>query len=238
MIYMGSKRRLAKHLLPIMLSEADKKGITTWIEPFVGGGNMIDKVPARFLRIGLDINPHVIAALRAVRDKADSLPSELSEEEYRRLKGAEPDPIKSWLRFVASFGARFDRGFARNGDTKKYRRTPVEEAKLNALKQSPLLKGVCLFCGDYTAFTQAKNALIYCDPPYESVSGYKTAYFDHTAFWEWCRKMSEDNLVFVSEYKAPDYFECVWEGSILNNFSSQRAGARRVTEKLFTLKKS
>ena len=45
MKYMGSKNRIAKHILPIMLAEAEKHNITTWVEPFVGGGGMIDKVP-------------------------------------------------------------------------------------------------------------------------------------------------------------------------------------------------
>ena len=34
MKYMGSKNRIAKHLIPIMVAEADKQGITTWVEPF------------------------------------------------------------------------------------------------------------------------------------------------------------------------------------------------------------
>ena len=42
MKYMGSKNRIAKHLLPIMLSECEKHGITKWVEPFVGGCGMID----------------------------------------------------------------------------------------------------------------------------------------------------------------------------------------------------
>ena len=32
MTYMGSKARIAKHILPIMLEEAEKHGITTWVE--------------------------------------------------------------------------------------------------------------------------------------------------------------------------------------------------------------
>ena len=36
MKYMGSKNRIAKFILPIMLNEANGKGITTWVEPFVG----------------------------------------------------------------------------------------------------------------------------------------------------------------------------------------------------------
>ena len=34
MKYMGSKARIAKHILPIMLAECEKHGITTWVEPF------------------------------------------------------------------------------------------------------------------------------------------------------------------------------------------------------------
>lgn len=53
MKYMGSKNRIAKHILPIMLAEAEKHNITTWVEPFVGSWGMIDKVPATFRRIGV-----------------------------------------------------------------------------------------------------------------------------------------------------------------------------------------
>ena len=42
MKYMGSKRRIAKYILPIMLEHRAPN--QWWVEPFVGGGNMIDKV--------------------------------------------------------------------------------------------------------------------------------------------------------------------------------------------------
>ncbi len=66
------------------------------------------------------------------------------------------------------------------------------------------------------------------------ITSYKTGAFDHPKFWDWCRKMSENNLVFVSEYKAPDDFICVWEGEIKTNFASQRDEAtHKAVEKLF-----
>jgi len=91
----GSKNRIAKFVLPIMIKEANEKGITTWVEPFVGGANMIDKVPNNFKRIGIDYNAHTIEALIAIRDLVDKLPNNLTEEEYKQLKGSEPKPIKS-----------------------------------------------------------------------------------------------------------------------------------------------
>jgi DNA adenine methylase len=51
---------------------------------------------------------------------------------------------------------------------------------------------------------------IYCDPPYKNTTNYG-AKFDSEKFWNVMRKWSEHNDVFVSEYEAPDDFECVFE---------------------------
>ena len=58
MKYQGSKNRIAKHILPIML---EHRGDRPWVEPFVGGANMIDKVTGA--RIGYDLNQDAIDAL-------------------------------------------------------------------------------------------------------------------------------------------------------------------------------
>lgn len=214
MKYMGSKNRIAKHLLPIMLEEAEKHNITTWVEPFVGGANMIDKVPSSYKRIGIDYNPHTIEALIAIRDLVDKLPTEVSEEYYKTLKGAKPDPVTSLIRFGASFGGKFENGYARSFTNKGVPRNHWDEAKRNAQKQSPNLQGVKFINGSYEEYSDFENCLIYCDPPYEGTTSYKTGSFDHAKFWDWCRKMSEKNLVFVSEYNAPEDFECIWEGEV------------------------
>jgi len=234
MKYMGSKNRIAKFILPIMLKEANEKGITTWVEPFVGGANMIDKVPNNFQRIGIDYNPHTIEALIAIRDLVDKLPNEVTVEYYNSLKGTEPNPITSLIRFGASFGGKFEAGFARGKTNKGVMRNYWHETIRNAQKQSPKLQGVQLIHGSYDEYSDFENCLIYCDPPYEGTTSYKTGAFDHTKFWDWCRKMSEKNLVFVSEYKAPDDFICVWEGEVKTNFASQRDEAtHKAVEKLF-----
>jgi DNA adenine methylase len=233
MIYMGSKNRIAKYILPIMLKEASKKDITTWVEPFVGGANMIDKVPSNFQRIGIDYNPHAIAALTAIRDFIDNLPTEVSEEYYKEIKNAEPEPIKSWVRFVCSFGAKLDNGFARNKVGQNYANAGANNAK----KQSPNLQGVKFINGSYDEYSDFKNCLIYCDPPYKGTTSYKTGAFDHDKFWQWCRDMSKNNVVFVSEYEAPYDFICVWQGEVKTNFASQRDEAtHKAVEKLFRLK--
>jgi len=55
MKYMGSKNRIAKYILPLMLKY--RKPNQTWVEPFVGGANMIDKVDGK--RIGADLNHYL-----------------------------------------------------------------------------------------------------------------------------------------------------------------------------------
>ncbi len=57
MKYMGSKARIAKEILPIILK--NRKPNQWYIEPFVGGANTIDKVEGN--RLGSDINHYLIA---------------------------------------------------------------------------------------------------------------------------------------------------------------------------------
>lgn len=38
MIYMGSKRKIKKYILPIIQKSIEENNINTYIEPFVGGG--------------------------------------------------------------------------------------------------------------------------------------------------------------------------------------------------------
>ena len=60
MQYMGSKNRLAKYLLPYR-----KNSEQCWIEPFVGGANMIDKIADD--RLGNDNHSFLIAILQIER---------------------------------------------------------------------------------------------------------------------------------------------------------------------------
>lgn len=234
MKYLGSKGRIAKNILPIMQETAEKHGITTWVEPFVGGGNMIDKVPAKYYRVGIDKNPHAIAALLAVRDFVDDLPYDVSEEYYKSLRGREAHPVESLIRFGASFGGKFDGGYARSTNHKGTSRNHWGEARRNAQKQSPKLQGVELRCGSYEDFLGFAGCLVYCDPPYQGTTGYATGRFDHESFWQWCRDISRTAVVFISEYEAPPDFSCVWEGGLKTNFDSNRSNSKTVTEKLFT----
>lgn len=217
MKYMGSKNRIAKHLLPIMLAEAEKHGITTWVEPFVGGANMIDKVPDSYDRIGYDLNDHVIHALIDIRDRPNELLDYFSMEDRNINKVLPAKSLISHACIVTSFGADLKGGYAREKGSDEA--TFCGYGKRNALKQSPRIQNVEFICDSYDNLNPV-NCLIYCDPPYAKTSGYKTGSFDHEKFFDWCCKQAKRNIVFVSEYNAPDDFIEVWQGEIKTNFAS------------------
>ena len=231
---MGSKNRIAKEILPIMLNEREER---VWVEPFVGGGNMIDKVQGQ--RIGADINPYLIDALIAIRDSVDDLPKnnhDFTESDYKQLRKNDDYKYKGYAGFAFSYGGKWLGGWSRTDKTSIKQRDYVAESYRNAVNQSPLLQGIELITKNYLDLEIPENSLIYCDPPYEGVTKYKDD-FNHSEFWQWCRNMaSKGHIVFVSEYKAPDDFECVWEKEIVSSLT-QDTGSKKAVEKLFKIKK-
>jgi len=230
MKYMGSKNRIAKHILPIILK--DRKEGQWYVEPFVGGANMIDKVSGN--RIGADINMHVIKALIDIRDRPEDLPEEVTEKYYKSLKGTPPYKFTSWIRFVCSFGGKFENGYAREKGSDET--TFCGYGKRNALKQSDNIRNVNFICDSFLNLS-FNDSIIYCDPPYKGTTSYKTDKFPYEEFYNWCREMKlKGNKIFISEYEMPKDFIEVWKGEIKTNFASQREGAtHNAVEKLFTL---
>ena len=132
--------------------------------------------------------------------------------------------ITSILRFGCAFGGVFESTFARD---KKTGRNFALETKRNALKQSPKIQNVQFICESYENLN-FDGYLIYCDPPYQGTSGYKTGTFDHEKFFDWGREQAKRNIVFVSEYNAPDDFIEVWRGEVKTNFASSRKTANHI----------
>jgi len=228
MKYMGSKARISKYILPLILTY--RKPQQWWVEPFVGGGNIIDKVTGP--RLGADCNKYTIDALVAIRDHVADLPknnTEFTEADYRNLRYSDAYKYKGYAGFVFSYGAKWLGGWRRDGlSIRDY----VREGYSNALRQSPLLQGVEFVCEAYQNLQIPLNSLIYCDPPYVDTTKYASG-FDSAAFWQWCRQKSSDgHTVFVSEYTAPDDFTCVWSKKIVSSLT-RNTGSKIGLEKLY-----
>ena len=227
---MGSKARIAKYILPIILK--GRKPDQWYVEPFVGGANLIDKVDGN--RLGADSNKYLIACLKQIRDDFSVFPKDnscTSEGFYKSIKTHKDvcDSIYGYYGFALSYGGKWFGGWRRDS---KGIRDYVSEAYRNAKKQSVYLQDVVFKYKTYADLYIPENSIIYCDPPYADTTKYKDA-FNHSMFWQWCRdKATEGHMVYVSEYNAPPDFECVWEKEIVSSLTKD-TGNKKGTERLF-----
>ncbi|APY08323.1 hypothetical protein BWZ20_08430 [Winogradskyella sp. J14-2] len=230
MKYMGSKARFAKHILPIILK--DRQPNQSYIEPFAGGMNMIDKVDG--IRIANDQHEELMAMWQALIYENWDPPKSVSEDEYKAIKYNQDDYPKNLVAYVGfnSFGGKWFAGYRRD---KQGKRDYWAEHYRNITKQVPNLEGVILSCKSYTELEIPENSIVYCDPPYASTTKYRDS-FDHDKFWDWCRQQSKaGHQLFVSEYSAPEDFNCIWEKPAKTSFSwhADNLPAKKSVERLF-----
>lgn len=238
MKYMGSKRRIAKYIAPIM--RAAHTGKSVYVEPFVGGLNSAKCFADFDCLILNDNNPYLIALYEKLRD-GWLPPKHISEHFYNELKNNQKNhdmALVAYVGFSLSFGGKWFGGYLRNkrGDNSLENEIAQNKAAYNAIVSdvhSDVLKNAILTSGSYDRFFIPKNSLVYCDPPYANTTKYNSG-FDTEKFWNWVRFVSKENTVFVSEYNAPDDFACVWSMPIANTLDIK--GSKQSVEKLFKYK--
>ena len=236
---MGSKSRIAKYIVPIIQEIIDTKHITTYIEPFCGGCNIIDKVKCE-TRIASDKQYYLIELYKNL-SKVKLLPDIISKSHYSEVRTAFNTSNKlyqDWyigaIGFLASYNGRFfDGGYGatitRKSTGKSY--NAYLEAKNNLLNQD--LSNIEFKCCDYKCI-KYKGALIYCDPPYFGTKQYGVSKdFNHAEFWQWVREQSKHNIVLVSEETAPEDFVSIWEKEVQRSIKSDEKWNK--IEKLWTL---
>lgn len=248
MNYMGSKSRIAKYIVPIIQKCIDDNQLKYYIEPFVGGANIIDKIICEN-KSGSDKNEYLIALLDHV-SKGGKLLSRVPRELYNDVRTAYNSNSDTFSKvatanvgFLASYNGRwFDGGYAKpvfeKTKTGERYRDYYQEKKRNLEEQAKNLVGINFSCYDYRELplTTTSNNMIYCDPPYENAKQFKNStHFDFNEFWETMRQWSKNNYVLISELAAPDDFICVWSKDVQRSMKSTDSTIRAV-EKLFTYK--
>ena len=247
---MGSKSRIAKHIVPIIQDYIDTNNITKYVEPFVGGANVIDKINCNE-KYGFDKNKYLIALLKRVQENKplyDEVSKELYDKARTSFNNENTSEFEDWqignIGFIASFNGRwFDGGYAKTGYEKTKNglrlRNYYQEAKNNIEKQANNLNGITFRTCDYKEYIELpydSGMVIYCDPPYQGTKQYSNAMtFDYSEFWETMRRWSKNNIVLISEENAPSDFECIWEQEVSRSIKA--ADKSKSTEKLFTYKK-
>lgn len=245
MKYMGSKSRIAKYIVPIIQRCIDDTNCKCYLEPFVSGANVIDKIKCN-TKIASDKNKYLIALLQRVQAN-EPLYTSVSKDLYDAARTAfnngDDTSFFDWkmgnIGFLASYNGRwFDGGYAKSGYEKTKNgerfRDYYREAKDNLLSQAPNLKDIKFSCKDYTYYNgvDLKGFVIYCDPPYQNTKQYANATkFNYNEFWQTMKDWSKNNIVLISEQNAPDDFECIWEQEVSRSIKANDKS--KSTEKLF-----
>jgi len=243
---MGSKNRIAKHILPIILK--DRVAGQWYVEPFVGGANLIDKVDGN--RIGSDNNKYLIAMWIGLQETGVIPSIEITKDIYSQARtefnsstnNDFSDFMIGWIGWMGSANGRFfDGGYSGKSNTKIGTvRDYISESVKNISKQINSVSDVNFVHSCYSNLSIPDNSIIYCDIPYKDTKQYASSKnFNHDHFWEWCRSMAKiGHHVYVSEYSAPSDFECLWQGAVKSSLSSNGVfgGSVSSIEKIFTVR--
>jgi DNA adenine methylase len=232
---MGSKARIAKDILPIILK--DREEGQWYVEPFVGGCNIIDKVKGK--RLASDANKYLIALWKGLQENKErpykidkAFYSQLRDQFNGKIDSVYSDFTVGWVGFMGSYNGRFfDGGYSGH---KVGKRDYISEQIRNTEKQIDAIQDIeFVYSNSYKDMNMPKNSIVYCDIPYKNTKQYLTSKnFNHDEFWQWCRDMSKQgHKVFISEYNAPSDFKCIWEKEITNAMNTIKT--YKPTEKLF-----
>ncbi len=224
MKFMGSKNRHAKDIIP-MFALGNQ---SAYVEPFVGGANLIDKISGH--RIAGDIDKDLICMWQAVSG-GWMPPAKFTEQEYKDIKDAPTSPLRGYAAFALSYGGKKFGGWRRDKDGQ---RDYVSEAYRNAAKQFPLLRGTKFFECSYRELRFPTGSVVYCDPPYAGTTSYG-GQFSHNDFWDWVRIISKVNWVFISEYSAPLDFKRIWTKTVPSSLT-KNTGGKSAHEGLYVLR--
>ena len=237
--YHGGKKRIGEILASTLVGtslEVENFDIRGYCEPFCGMLSIYRHVPFLFEQAGLDCleylagdtNESVIEMWKAAQ-RGWKPPVNCSRKKFEELKGDDScTALKGYVGHAYTRRGIFFDGYY------KHTATTLAAHRKNVKDTASELDDVGFVTGPYTQFSDLRGFVVYCDPPYEGTScryydgkGYRNRLtFDNGAFWDWCRKMSKHNIVFVSEYAAPQDFRRIWP-----NDTATRKG--NVTERLY-----
>lgn len=230
MKYMGSKARYANSIIPIIQKRRESR--RCYVEPFVGGFNLIDKVIGP--RIGNDHNYYLTELFKAVQNgwKPPTTVTEALYVDVKTNKEKYPPSLVGFVSFGCSYAGKEWGGYARSTTNKGVPRNHAQESANAILRQYNGIQGIHIKCGTYTNLYIPKKSCVYCDPPYQGTTKYRPS-FDSEPFFNWVRDLvKEGHSVFVSEYTAPIDFVSVWEQPVTSSLTLD-TGAKKAVEKLF-----
>jgi len=213
--YLGSKAQTAGKFAPILVEAME--GATRFVEPFVGNFCVLPAMrKAGYNPSGLDFcadaHQGVTTMWSAIQDGWEG-PTSISEAEYKELRATcdWTEPLYAFAAYGCSFGAKEWGGYARDSRDYNY---AAGHARAIERKRPYLSKGDVEFSfQDYQNTEVSHGDIVYCDPPYQGVTGYSKTVgsFDSDVFADWVDDIAQTATVFVSEFtQLRPHWEEVW----------------------------
>ena len=247
-MYLGGKVRTARRIVGAITEHAFRHGTPTrWVEPFMGGGSVM----VESSRLGVfesvhasDIDPLVVAYWSAIRDGWVPATSATYEEYVAVRSSPEAYPAEhvAHVAYSSSFGGKRWGGYARamkaDGVTP---RNYCDEASRRDSAAAQWIGNTLITRADYAAVLSGVGPgdLVYCDPPYEGTTGYKTGAFDHVPFWSAVQAAADRGaLVYVSEYACPEHVsvDVVWSNVQSKSVHGGSGTRPRATDNVFFIR--
>lgn len=223
----GGKKRIGKNIAEIIYNKSIDEDfkIKGYCEPFCGMLGVYQHVHDIFTDNNIklkykagDINTSLIMMWKQAQ-KGWYPNIKINKREYDKLKYSRNSALKGFIGHHCSFGGKYFNTFRPERCKKSMINNVLD--KINNIGYD--LKDVEFKADIYTQYSNLKGYVIYCDPPYSSYNTYysedlQRIDFDQKEFWDWCKKMSKYNIIFVSEYTAPKDFKLVYsKKSVINH---------------------
>jgi DNA adenine methylase len=237
MSYGGGKAKIGRQIYNAIKEIQEKMNWNSdiYFEPFCGMMNVskyfIEENDKKIILS--DANKDIVLLWNKLKKGGWSVPDCCTKEKYKQLKYSKKHTAERGFYGVScAYSGIFFAGYRTKSITGQ---DFFQSSRKNIIDIGNLLhcysRKIKILNSSYLTF-EPKGMIIYCDPPYEdnkfNIEHFND--FDSPLFWDTMRKWSKDNLVIISEYKAPQDFKCVWMKSITSVFS--RKTTTRI-EKLF-----
>ena len=230
--YHGGKIRIGNHIskeIVKYLSSNKDIEIKGYVEPFCGMCGVyryMKKYTNYDKYIASDIDIKITTFWKSLQDGWIP-PDNIDEDLYNTLKLTkdEKTPLHTFIGHMCAFGGQYFGTYTSNYN--------IQHSKNKCIKDVETLKDVEFENKDYTEFEHLKNFVIYCDPPYSRNHKFKYP-FDNDKFWSWCKEMSKNNIVLVSEQSCPIEHEILLETKHLG--ARYNKSGPTTTENLYLIK--
>ena len=220
--YAGGKARIGKRIYKAIKDyelSVTGNNDSPYFEPFVGMGGVLYHFAAEKYRpiYACDREECIVNFWRGIQN--DWIPPELTKESYDETKQKnKQDADYAFAAFGCSFrGSKWTYFYedCMRRATKRIKNKKFKEVMSDVTFQD---------CQSYTEHNPSAM-LIYCDPPY-AISSFDNRRnnltdFDTDQFWSIMRDWSRDNLVIISETKAPDDFRSIHSFERKNAFNKK-----------------